>query len=207
MPQDTHVSVHLRAEREAHVDALYTRMQAAVAAAHHSPEQRLPPLIGVCGRKYSGKDTIGAYLVSYYAYKSYAFADDLKEVARRIGWDGNKDDVGRALLQNLGSAVRDVIDENTWINNVQKQIVAEQGEQESLWLACVTDVRQPNEVEWVHSHGGIVWRVTRPDIDRNHTLDQHETEKYIETLDADVDILNGGTLADLYTSVKLWVHA
>lgn len=198
MPQDTTVNVHLRANAVA--ARIYTRNTLA-------PSQRLPSLIGICGRKYAGKDTIGAYLVSYYAYKRYAFADDLKEIAMAIGWDGNKDDVGRALLQNLGTSVRDVIGPNTWIRQVQKQIEAEQGEQESLWLACITDVRQPNEVEWVHRHGGVVWRVTRPDMDRSHTLDQHETEAYIEQLDADVDILNNGTLVDLYETVKLWVHA
>ena len=38
---------------------------------------KLPKIIGISGRKYHGKDTIGDYLVNKYGYKKIAFADPI----------------------------------------------------------------------------------------------------------------------------------
>ena len=39
-------------------------------------------LIGLLGRKQSGKDTLGNYLVDKYNYKRYAFADPIKDILK-----------------------------------------------------------------------------------------------------------------------------
>lgn len=36
-------------------------------------------IIGITGRKFNGKDTLGEYLVEHHGYKRFAFADALKE--------------------------------------------------------------------------------------------------------------------------------
>lgn len=41
-------------------------------------------VVGISGRKGSGKDTIGAHLVSKYDFKRVAFADSLKDACADI---------------------------------------------------------------------------------------------------------------------------
>lgn len=41
-------------------------------------------LIGIIGKKRSGKDTISDYLIKNYGYQKYGFADPLKRGAKEI---------------------------------------------------------------------------------------------------------------------------
>ena len=41
-------------------------------------------LLGIMGKKGSGKDTVSDYLVSHYGYKKMAFADPIKQMAQII---------------------------------------------------------------------------------------------------------------------------
>ena len=41
-------------------------------------------IVGICGKKRSGKDTAGEYLIEKYGYVRYAFADPVKEVCRAM---------------------------------------------------------------------------------------------------------------------------
>ena len=109
------------------------------------------PLIGLIGRKRSGKDTFAAALVEHRGYARVAFADPLRELAlaidplvgpaplpgdavaryRRlsdvidaIGWEAAKDcvpEVRSTALQNLGQALRGV-DEDFWVDQALESI-------------------------------------------------------------------------------------
>ena len=75
-------------------------------------------MVILSGKAGAGKDTCGEYLVSL-GYKRYAFADELKEIARELGWNGEKDEKGRTFLQELGSAGRNY-DPDMWIAVIEK---------------------------------------------------------------------------------------
>ena len=61
--------------------------------------------IGLIGLAGSGKDT-AAEALGEFGYWKAAFANHLKQLAYEFGWDGKKDERGRALLQDLGMAAR-----------------------------------------------------------------------------------------------------
>lgn len=109
-------------------------------------------LVGLAGYAGSGKDTAAEILIAG-GYERIGFADPLKTLATRIGWDGRKDEVGRRLLQDLGLGVRDVLGEDAWVNALMAQVTGP---------TVVTDVRFANEVHAIHSHGGVVVRIVRP---------------------------------------------
>jgi len=109
------------------------------------------PLIGLIGRKRSGKDTFAATLVDELGYARVAFADPLRELAlaidplvgpapvpgdgvpryRRlsevveaIGWEAAKDcvpEVRATALQALGQALRGV-DEGFWVAQTMETV-------------------------------------------------------------------------------------
>jgi hypothetical protein len=109
-------------------------------------------LVGLSGYAGSGKDTAAEILLAS-GYQRLGFADPLKELATRIGWDGHKDDVGRKLLQDLGLGARDVLGDDVWVNALLAKVSGP---------TVITDVRFANEVHAIHSHGGVVVRIVRP---------------------------------------------
>lgn len=86
-------------------------------------------IIGISGRKRSGKDTLGAVLVARYGFTRVAFADGVRELTALVfgfGLEHVQSDLfkasralppftGRELLQQIGNGVRDVIGDDTWI--------------------------------------------------------------------------------------------
>lgn len=116
------------------------------------PRQRIVGLMGYAG---AGKDTAAEGLVQA-GWTRVAFADALKAVAHHIGWDGRKDARGRVLLQRLGVAVRDYVDSEAWVRAAARTIDSIDGD------VVVTDVRFPNEVEFIRARYGLVVRIDRP---------------------------------------------
>ena len=151
-------------------------------------------IVGLSGWAGSGKDTVGAILVRRYGYERRAFADALKEIAYRIGWDGQKDDPGRRLLQDLGMAVRDVLGADAWLPPVFRDLPE---------CLVVTDVRLPNEADAIRARGGVIWRIERPGTvpARNHISDTA-----LDDWAFDARIANEGTLADLEQTVRRLVR-
>jgi hypothetical protein len=155
----------------------------------------LPHLIGVCGRFRAGKDTIGEHLIASYGYKRYAFADKLKDLARLIGWNGEKDETGRKLLQELGIGAREILGDDVWIRAVDREIYG--GEAGPGWVV-VTDVRLPNEAEWIRSNGGQVWKVIRKGAALSTPASNHVSETSVDEIRPDVIVPNVGSIEDLH---------
>lgn len=160
-----------------------------------------PRLIGLTGHKGAGKDAVAAVLRQH-GYTRIAFADPLKRIALAIGWDGSKEErpacsccgmlQGRALLQVLGTeGVRQNIREDAWLLAANHEI----GKHERV---VITDVRFLNEAEFVRQSGGEVWRIERP----GHGGDGHASETELDNIQADQEIWNGGSLADLAVAVE-----
>lgn len=145
--------------------------------------------IGLIGLAGSGKDTAAKALYRI-GYIRAAFADQVKWLARQFGWNGNKDERGRALLQDLGMAARKY-DPYFWIAYVDQW----QGHMQSV---VYTDVRFQNEADYVRSNGGIIVRIVRPGI----IAENHESELKQSEIAADIEIVNDGTIEDLHKKIR-----
>lgn len=176
-------------------------------------------IIGMSGYAYSGKDTVGKYLVENHHFTRVAFADALKEVAyilnplipvmpenpaanatirlqplvNTTSWDNAKaNSEVRRILQVLGTeAGRNVLGEDIWVQIVKKKI------SRSYRHVVITDCRFPNEVAFVKDLGKLWW-VDRPG---NKPLNSHISERSVTPEDADVVLDNSGDLDFLYRQV------
>ena len=141
-------------------------------------------LIGICGLKGSGKDTIAKMLPI--EWNKMAFADTLKDItATLFGWDrwmlegsteesrkwreetstfwskelGIENFSPRLALQMLGTNVfRDCFNKDIWVKVLKNKII------NTTSNVVVTDVRFPNEVNMIKSLGGKIVQVIRGEL-------------------------------------------
>jgi hypothetical protein len=182
-------------------------------------------IIGITGKKFSGKDTTGEYLIDKYNYKRFAFADVIKDICKTIfGFDdeqlhGNKketvdeywDTTPRELLQFIGTdlfrnqigTVLPKIGENIWVEVLKKKIIdrLKNNPDEKI---VVTDVRFQNELQMIKDLGGCIVRINRTseiNISNENSSNVHISESFIDDFAVDYDILNNGSLEDLHEKI------
>lgn len=148
--------------------------------------------IGLIGLAGSGKDT-AAEALGEFGYWKAAFANHLKQLAYEFGWDGKKDERGRALLQDLGMAARKY-NPRFWIEQLTWPIKSRAHNLPQVF----TDVRFQNEADYVRSIGGIIVRIVRPGIISGN----HESELKQSEIPADIEIVNDGTIEDLHNKIR-----
>lgn len=112
-------------------------------------------IIGVGHRARQGKDSAARAMISLMPkdVMRFAFADDLYAVARVVHGMREKDP---ALLQRLGTEVYRAVDDEVWVRSVYYKI-----KEANPPIAIITDVRFPNEANFVRQLGGITLRVQR----------------------------------------------
>ncbi|MCW2725871.1 MAG: hypothetical protein JWN35_2792 [Frankiales bacterium] len=181
-------------------------------------------LIGLIGLKRSGKDTYAARLVAEHGFTRLALADPMRdaalaldpivnvydagdewggifterlsEVVARVGWDRAKEEYPevRRTLERLGTEVgRDIFGEDSWLGITDAKVSATPGP------VVITDVRFPNEYEWIKRRGGVLVRVIRPGV--TLAAEPHSSELLAADLDgypADRTVINGSTITDLH---------
>lgn len=153
-----------------------------------------PLLVGLLGRKGSGKDTAAAVLLSQ-GYQNVKFAGALKDMIRSLlasqGLDsgtvermveGDLKEVAteylakhtpRFAMQTLGTEWgRDLIGTEFWVGSAMRRA--------GTIPTVVTDVRFPNEVAAIHNAGGVVIGITADWIVA--TEGEHESERLIDDL-------------------------
>jgi hypothetical protein len=114
--------------------------------------------IGITGLAGSGKDTIADIICKHFNYRKLSFAAALKNFCSQAGWDGNKDEAGRKLLQDVGMAFR-IYKPNTWVELISSHI-------EPGVNYVFPDVRFLNEVEYLNNNrNGLILRVVRPSLE------------------------------------------
>lgn len=180
-------------------------------------------LIGLSGYARSGKNAVGRILENDYGYRQESFAQALKNVAAEInpqlpepykgiipgatlplsrfflrygGWDEVKDEVpaAREFLQRLGVACRDQIGPDVWVDALARRLSVHPSAR-----YVITDVRFPNEAEFITNRGGQVWRIERPGT---QPVNSHTSETALDDWAFDRTIVNDGSLADLRRSVE-----
>ena len=170
-------------------------------------------IIGLSGRKQSGKDTVYKLMEAQFANdfsrmaKRFAFADPLYyEAADVLDIDvqiirDNKSEF-RTFLQWYGTDyIRNFLDQpDYWINLLRNNVTNDLFSD----TAIVTDVRFINEANAIESMGGFIIHIDRP-LERNSHEDQHSSEVETDEIGsqkARYRITNDGSEREL--SVKIY---
>ena len=158
---------------------------------------RNPLVIGLTGRKLSGKDTFCEALQTSarpgVRVVRLAFGDFLKdEVAEACGVmveEINRDKAAfRSILQWWGTDLRrNRCGDDYWVGRMRRALFFESLHANTV--AVLTDVRFPNEAEPVREHGGMLVRLVRPEAE---TPDPHASETAMDGYPVDHTILNDG---------------
>jgi hypothetical protein len=116
-------------------------------------------VIGVSGKARHGKDSVYAIArrcLGDGRVTRIGFADAVRDEARSQGWDGEKDDAGRELLQRIGM-LRRIEDADYWVKKLLVQV-----HRASRDVVIITDVRFRNEAEALRNiPSSELWRVRR----------------------------------------------
>jgi len=159
-------------------------------------------LLGLSGRKRSGKDTVCQIITRHANAVRLAFADSLKEeLAAACGVpvrliDEQKERF-RPGLQWWGTEFRRHDDGYYWLHKAAQAL---QNMRPRADLVVFTDVRYPNEAAFIQENHGFLWRVERPCFVRDG--DNHPSETALDAFPYwNETIRNDGTLASLETEV------
>lgn len=154
----------------------------------------------------SGKDTAADTLAACAfqdgrpTFRRASFAGALKdELAQMYGVtrefiDTHKDNF-RLILQGHGTEYRrKLFGDDYWINRLEADLVSR-----PAGICVITDVRFPNEAQFVKDRGGIVVR-----IQRGETLqpDTHPSEIALDDWDFDFVLFNTGDLGEFQETLK-----
>ncbi len=141
-------------------------------------------VIGLTGKKRHGKTLFCGYLgLKLPEYRTINFKDSLLEMAYSIGWNGEKDDRGRKLLQRLDTDVcRECIDQDYWVTRWFERVSFVSSE-----YVLVDDVRFNNEAAAIKALNGMIIKVVTPGLDDLGDFDNHISEAGI--LDSYIDVV------------------
>jgi len=163
-------------------------------------------IVGFTGKAGAGKSTAAKTMIDV-AIDSTAFgkaalmsfADPIKRIAKEsFGWDGQKDEKGRRLLQVIGTEAGREYSSDIWIDALLKRADGLGDE----CLVCVDDVRFDNEAEAIRECGGHVFavegRLTNLGLNAAHSSERGVDEDLITDT-----VFNGGSPEDLKNQVRL----
>lgn len=155
-------------------------------------------IIGLTGRKHSGKDEVFKCIVSLYPnlkVKRMAFADTLKEeVSHAVGMSVEemeaRKEVFRPIYQWWGTEFRrNIFGKDYWTTKLLNKV---------MWatdtdIIVVPDVRFVNEAEVLRNINASIIRVIRPEL----PYDPHDSETEMGRIKMDTIIDNSGDLKQL----------
>lgn len=168
--------------------------------------------IALCGKLRSGKDEVAAHIALKHAgFFRLAFGTALKDAYHGLFPWVPKDPKPRAGYQSFGQEMRRLYGDDLWIRHVARDV-----EILEKVYGCrsivITDLRQQNEYEWCRANGFTIVRVTAPDAERlararkaGDDFDEsdltHDTEMHVDEFAVDYEIVNDGTLDELWAKV------
>jgi hypothetical protein len=175
-----------------------------------------PLLIGLTGLAGSGKDTVRGLLQARHEFNGIAFADPIRDMLSVLFTScGVSDDwmterelkerdipaIGasyRKMAQMLGTEWGRQIDPNFWLKITEAKV--KYINEIDSGAIVISDVRFPNEAEWIQSQGGMIWKIIRPNID---AVREHASEALVNQLPYDWVIDNRGSIEDLGESIEM----
>lgn len=166
----------------------------------------------ISGHARAGKDTVAGLLAEELRASGDSvlvihYADLLKFICKAFfGWDGQKDEYGRWLLQYIGTDVVRKQKPDLWVDFVIDMLRLFDGQ----WSAVIIpDARFPNELRRLTEEGFQVThiRVERPGFSNELTDVQraHPSETALDHTPSDVLMLNDGSMEALARKIRDYV--
>jgi len=160
-------------------------------------------VIGIAGKAGSGKNTVAGILAGLLLDQEHtvhldAIAVGIKRAAWRCGWNGKKDEAGRALLQRVGDEGRSSLGPEWWLDLLRLR--SPLGTAEFL---IVPDIRLIEEARWARRNGVLWWVSGRGGL--SGPAAEHVTEMELRGLplgESDTEIRNHGSIDELMILVK-----
>lgn len=169
-------------------------------------------IICISGKAQHGKDTTANYLKEILESDGYAvliahYADLVKYICKTFfGWNGNKDNYGRTLLQYVGTDVIRKQEPDYWVKFIGDMLSFFDDEWDYV---LIPDCRFPNEIEYLKALGHKVThlRVIREGFDNGLSPEQqaHLSEIALDDTVPDYIINNPGNAGGLYELLCKWV--
>jgi len=178
---------------------------------------KLPKLIGICGKKRSGKDILANYLCNNYSFTNEKISEDLKNIIKILfGFTDNqlesneKEDIDkswgvspRQTMKFIGTEIMQYkiqellpnIKRNFWINSFIKKHIENQTNN-----IVISDLRFLHEYEALKKYNIYIIRLER-DLENNE--DNHISETEFLNIPPDVILSNNGTINDLYNKCDI----
>lgn len=179
-------------------------------------------VIGLTGKKGSGKSTVAEYLVKQYDFIEYSIARPLKEIARILCGFSNKQLYGalqdketvdeklgispREFLQVFGTEIcRDSlkrhfpslkINKTIWVHLLDEFLSKNRGKN-----IVISDVRFLDEAKEIEKHNGIILKITRPSLSET---DNHASEN--QSFNVYKTIENNSSIGNLLKQVKTTIN-
>jgi hypothetical protein len=174
-------------------------------------------IIGICGQKFNGKDTIADYLVSNYGFTKISLGDPVKHALQEIFcfsyeqlWGVQKEITDsfwkvtpREMMQYFGTECLRIkfgtdyphIGNNIWVLALHRKI--DELISKGITKIVVPDLRFPNEEKPIRDFGGCVLKVIRKKLVSG---DSHASENSLEHINVDHVIYNE-TIEQLFKDV------
>ncbi|MBB3192079.1 deoxynucleotide monophosphate kinase [Halomonas cerina] len=175
-------------------------------------------LIGLAGPARCGKSTAQRIIADRYGLARLNFADPLKDALgamldlddrhlngelkeEPLAWLGKSP---RELMQTLGTEWgRDQVAQDFWVRVAQQRLAQlEDIEGDAYQGAVISDVRFPQEAEWLRAHGGTLIHLYRPGTE---PVRSHRSEAGIPLARQDRVVTNGGDLDELNARLTLTI--
>ena len=143
-------------------------------------------VVGLSGKAMSGKTTFANMILDCLESSNdnievriIPLAKRLKRQAQYLGWDGNKDENGRQLLQELSKPIK-----NYHGKECYAKWCLEDATRMNLDVLLIDDVRMMAEVEYIFESPEIkslLLRINRPNVDEISTLTESQKQDISET--------------------------
>lgn len=170
--------------------------------------------IALTGKMRSGKSTVAEYLKANYGFTEFAFGDALKRFVHAIFGESSAKD--RDLYQWFGQTMRSR-DPDVWVRRLDEAVCDHFKSRPPVGAAkrvVVSDLRQPNEYEYLRREGYTIIRINCPEdirVDRilesgdyfEQSMLDHETEWHVDTFDVDFEVENSGRWIDMAEQVDV----
>lgn len=172
-------------------------------------------IVGLCGKKRSGKSSVAKYLVEEKGFYEISWAFPLKEIIGRELFGLNDDQLygpevareavipewgmsPRQILQLVGTeCFRKVIRDDFWVVLGKKRL---KEFADRNWNVVISDCRFPNEMEALRELGGITVRIVRND---QISTDPHPSENSLDEYKTDYTLTaESGHLASLFRQIE-----
>lgn len=164
--------------------------------------------ICISGKAQNGKDTSAEIFKNELIIRGHSVlvihqADLLKYICKAFfNWNGEKDEAGRTLLQQVGTNVIRKVEPDFWVDFIAKVT----GFFKDTWgYIIVPDTRFPNELEKLKANDANIFhvRVIREGFKSPLTEEQqqHPSETALDGIESDFTLINDKGIDDLYGGV------